>query len=388
MIVKKSLLLLSIWMLSIVACDKVELRPKSAAPGSEKIQSFEGAFVKDGKGGLFQNIKWYEYEMATHIIWSRQDVFAIRSAGQIFKLQVRAYYDQATNEPGLFRIALGQGAGAGREVMVDARACGNPFTNPDHAGCLQDPERNVFTYLKFSDLSTLRMTDHQAQNSLDWDIAFRGTDVKLNAGISGPRNVVGTLLKRFDFFTDTVGQVSAEKLRDLNLQTQAQAEFVNLRTADVEAFYLPDGVDRVMYEKDWFQADALTGLRTAKDHNLWILKSPIKDWLAEIRVAEIFETRIDATGEIQSAITFESRLQGPGETSFARATQRLTIQLSSSQRTMQFCVSLVRNESWACVKDRTDWDFRLLAVHQTKANVLNREWRIFVNQGGRGPLTN
>lgn len=369
-----------------LGCERVELRPKAGPPaGEEKPQAFSGDYLKDGKGGLFQNVKWYEYEMATHIIWPRFDVFVVRSGVNIHKLQIRSYHHSETNEPGWVKLAIGTSSGAGREIDIDARACGNPFTNPDHAGCLSDPTRNVFTYVNLQSLAQRRMTDEEARVDRDWDIAFRGTDVKLNGGLSGPGEVVGALLERFAFF-DENGALAVTKLRDPELKARAVAGFEAADAATARNFYLPDGIDRVMHEREWFSVDPATQKRAARADRWWVLKSPGDEAYAKVRVAQIDESTTGAAA-FSTTLTFEAAVQAAGANAFASATTPLTLNFTTDARSTQFCVSFIRQESWTCVKERTDWDLRLLVVNQVKSGALTREWRIFVNEGARGPLS-
>lgn len=385
----KIAVLLSFIFIFGAACDQVKLRPKSILPSDEKIQSFEGGYVTDGKGGLFQNIKWYEYEMATHIIWPLQDVFAIKTPTAIYKLQIRSYYDEAGVEPGVFRLGLGKEIQENSELTVDARACGNPFTNPDHAACLTDPQRNIFTYLDLETLKSRAMSEAEALQDSAWDIAFRGTDIKLNAGLSGPSNVVGALLNRFDFFQDASGRPDAVKLRDRGLQARAADAFVGLSPKGVSAFYLPDGIDRVMHERDWFiQTGAI---RQALPQNWWILKTVTDQAFAKIRVLDIQEKILPALAQsqaqiIETEVIFEYFIQAAGSPEFSATAQKVAIQLSTQARSSQICISFLNNEFWSCRPDRKDWDLRLLAVNAVRNGQLFREWRIFVAKGARGPL--
>lgn len=367
-----------------LGCERVELRSKAAPPATEKPQAVTGDYLKDGKGGLFQNVKWYEYEMATHIIWTRLDVFALKTGGEAHKLQILSYYGSA-NEPGVYRLAVGREAGPGRVVEVDANACGNPFTNREFDACLADPLRNVFTYLNLRTLEQRRLTDAQALTDADWDVAFRGTEVKLNAGLSGPGDVVGGLLRRFDFFEEN-GAVAVARLRDPVLKALATEEFARVDADEARGFYLPDGIDRVMHERDWFSADPATRRRSARADRWWIVKSPVDGAYAKTRIAEIREST-DGPAAFATELRFETYVQEAGAPAFAATPRTLDLQFTSDTRSAQFCVSLVRGESWPCAKDRTDWDLRLLVVNQLRAGELTREWRFFVNEGARGPLS-
>ena len=79
---------------------------------------------------------------------------------------------------------------------------------------MNDPEQNVFTYFDIDSFTSERMTDAEALLKSNWDIAFKTTEIKLNAGISGPSHVLGALARQLTVFNNVLGQIDLSKLRD------------------------------------------------------------------------------------------------------------------------------------------------------------------------------
>jgi HmuY protein len=73
-----------------------------------------------------------------------------------------------------------EGATVGERSYIDARAGG--ATVPQS-----------YTYVAFSDagLRKVLITDEESLSSLDWDLAFRRANIRLNSGASGPSCVLG-----------------------------------------------------------------------------------------------------------------------------------------------------------------------------------------------------
>ena len=59
------------------------------------------------------------------------------------------------------------------------------------AGGAFSTEHHDFTYFSFEDQDVVVLTDAEAAESAEWDIAFKRSEIRLNGGISGPGNVMG-----------------------------------------------------------------------------------------------------------------------------------------------------------------------------------------------------
>jgi len=60
-----------------------------------------GAWIEDSEepGGVFQRTPWYRYNLTgtDHQIWPTFNVYLIRTGGEVYKLQIISYYDDAGN---------------------------------------------------------------------------------------------------------------------------------------------------------------------------------------------------------------------------------------------------------------------------------------------------
>jgi hypothetical protein len=133
----------------------------------------------DATGGAFSN--WYIYDPNAHVIYSRLHVYGVRDGATTYKVQVLDYYNQpdaGQPEGGRYSVryaALGQPA---KEVQIDGTAGGSAVSPDSPSGCI--------------DLGTgqqTALTPNAARASSAWHLCFRRTNIAVNGGAGGPRNV-------------------------------------------------------------------------------------------------------------------------------------------------------------------------------------------------------
>lgn len=370
-------ILLCVFVFAITACDKVELKPTQPQT-SEEISdndAFSGDFIKDSKGGLFISSKWYHYSLENHIIWPLYDVYAIKTPHGVYKLQIISYYDLITSEAGVYTLKI-DGGGQNREFILPAPGCGNPYTNPNHAACLTDPAQNAFVYLDLETLTTTTFTDTEALTQADWDIAFKGTDVRLNAGTSGPSSVVGALLGRFDGFLKN-NQIDPMALQNPQLQQEAKNLFSTLSAQNVTHYFLPDGIDRVIHERDWYIEEL--GLRRPQTNKFWRVQAWDGETVYRVSFPELSDAVL-ADG-YSTRLTVEFGLE-----SVPAVTQTVQLDLSTVHKALSLCISFTDASVVKCSSDNKQWEIKLVGQNQLKDGQWNRDWRFFTSNGAQGPL--
>lgn len=369
----------------LIGCEKVELKDK---PNDETnfrdslTATFEGIYQKDGKGGLFNNANWYHYDFQSHLIWSLFDIYYIKTSTDTYAIQITKYYDEAKNEPGIFELFIKSlNDQSVRTTTIYGQGCGNPYTNPNHAACLNDPEQNVFTYFDIDSFTSERMTDAEALLKSNWDIAFKTTEIKLNAGISGPSHVLGALARQLTVFNNVLGQIDLSKLRDNKYQEQAKDIFLAHEIDESISFFLPDGIDRVIHESYW--QEELDGFRLANTNAWWILKSHTSDEYIKLHIKSITD-RMNGTN-IESVLTIEYSYQGGEDLSFGE-TQNLDLEISTSLRRGNFCIDFSKHAAIECDESK-EFDLRFNVNNRSRSGNWVRKWTFSVPVSGMGPMT-
>ncbi len=180
-----------------------------------QVSSAAWTFVEEG---LFEEYPWYSYDMTTHTILSNLDVYAIENDSSLYAVQVLSYYNPAnTNESGFYTLRVQAPGGALETVEVSASACGNARANPNYDSCVADPEQNAFTYLNLETLATWKMSDAEAAQSDEWDLAFKTTEIRLNNTSFGPGNVLGALAYRNADLFQLAGPAFVRELQKLSV---------------------------------------------------------------------------------------------------------------------------------------------------------------------------
>ena len=379
-------LFLVLGFISLLACEKVTPKAKMTSGGGEALQKLEQPALKyrmDEKGGLFQNLKWYEYDMLTHIVWPLRDVYAIKTPSRTYLLQVQSYYSTDAQEAGRFVIAVKSGADR-VTYEIDGTGCGNPFTNPDFTACQANPAQNIFSYLDLDTGHVWKMTEAESVLDADWDLGVRATELVLNSGPRRKGLVRGALALRFSFFFGEDGKPSLSNLRQLSLQAEAHRGFESLQQRDRYDFYQPEGIDRVLHESYWMRED-VGGLRSASNQNTWIIQGQSKKFFAKMWVPLVEDVAL-ADG-FESKVRFRYVSQDEDDARFGADESEIVVSLSTAQRLKSFCLRLQTSEVLDCSLSEGRWDLKFTAIHRKQSGVWSREWLVFTAAGAIGPLT-
>lgn len=170
-------------------------------------------FIEDAAGGAFS--RWYHYDGAKHVAYSRFHVHAIEHEGRYWKLQIISFYGEVDRAPvtGLYHLryaeVLPEGSGPTIDVeALDATAGGRngPETAPSACLDLASGERRM-------------LTPAEARADTAWHVCFRRSFISVNGELGGPGTVRGA-----DLHDD---ETSAETLEDVMSRTaeSEQARF-------------------------------------------------------------------------------------------------------------------------------------------------------------------
>lgn len=157
--------------------------------------------IEDEPGGAF--FDWYEYDGATHALYSRYHVIGVRRGDELFKVQVLGYYGEVEGAPisGLYQLRTAHITAQGVEATtdwenVDGTAGGTAPTDADPSGCIA-----------LSTGGRLALTPAQAAASSEWDLCFRRDSISVNGEQGGPGGVEAVNLQAAAIATETLEEV-------------------------------------------------------------------------------------------------------------------------------------------------------------------------------------
>lgn len=358
--------------------DVVEKEQETSHQGIRTYIQARSAYVQDESLDFFLAYPWYAYDEGNHIIWPNFRVYSLKTDNSYYKVQVIDYYNDDA-QPGHYTLRVQK---EGEQAFLwdfEAQGCGNVYTNLNYKECLQNPQENIYTYLNFETQKVWKMTAAQAQESLEWDLAFNGTEVKMNAGNAGPgQNRMGELYFYGGFAKGETADF--QRIAEVSFLDKGQRFFdLDLSLRDV-SFALPPGVPRVVYESYWFKKRNGSDFHTAVSENWWVLKGSEEGSSMKFHVADIEEGFVG--DDIQTEIVFEYFYQGPGEDTFSSEakTWRLPV-FDSNQRLIRWCLDFDKRQVANC-SDNT-WELRFSALNRGG----QRRWLFNVNAGAIGPLS-
>ena len=222
------------------------------------------------------------------------------------------------------------------------------------------------------------MPDNESFLDLDWDIAFKATEVKLNSGVSGNGQIVGVLADSMSVF-NTSGRIDLTKLRDNSYQDKAIQKFTSHNIDKKLSFNLPLGIDRVVYEDYWFSGDTK---RAVKSHSWWIVRSQNKDMFTKFHIKEIEE--INTVDNIESNINFEYSLEKDSE-GFGEL-KALKLKLSTETKRAKYCIKFYEELIETCPRNTSKYDLVFTMLNRKRANIWSRIWQIGTVHSAAGPI--
>lgn len=373
-------------LFSLGSCGRVSPLPEEEPSIDLSDSILSGSrYIKNQSFDLFQLEPWYIYDEENHIIWPNFNVYVVRVDGVYYKLQFIDYYDKQ-NLPGSYTIRLQEQGKPTLLWQFNAAACGNVYTNPDFDECMADPERNIFTYLNLKTQASSQMKNTAAGQSQDWHIAFNGTSVKINSGISGPGNVrVGLLYKYRPFYRGK--NVNWREIANHAFGKKGE-EFFNI---DFDyhkvSFFLPQGVKRVINEPDWYTKVKNTPyLRKENNQNWWVLKHPEGQAFTKFRVKQVHESKLE-NDTIDTQLTLEYYLQPSGAEQFESTLRTWQLPLfNSATERIKWCLDFENQEIIDCAKNES-WDLKVSVFNWDPLIDEDREWKLLVNEGAFGPIS-
>jgi hypothetical protein len=209
-----------------------------------------------------------------------------------------------------------------------AAACSDDPTSP-----VIDPTRvrvdsvdasRGWTYLALSDPSrALTLTDAQAVTSTQWDVAFRGYDVKVNGGETGPAGVTA-----YCVCANTqamAGQAPAAQVAFFRALT-AESELADYTSVTPSS--IPDAAafraDTLPSIRNWFTT-AANGSRTVNTAGVYIVHRPNDLGYAKLQ----FQSVQNATGATPGVVTFRYATLPTSRAAYA-ATQTATVNVPAT----------------------------------------------------------
>lgn len=369
-------------LILLVSCAKVE--PLTKDEQEESFTQFitkKSQYIQDKSTDIFEETPWYSYDENNHIIWPTFSVYALRTNNSYYKFQILDYYDSNAN-PGHFTIRVAKESESEKIYQFNASGCGNVYTNRNYEQCLNNPLTNIYKYLNIETGKVYDYTDERAKESKQWDIAFNGTNIRINAGKYGQKGTrIGSLFIYSNFFP--TGVVDYQRIAEVSFSDRG-ARFFNLEMDPKQVPYeLPPGVDRVINEPDWFKkSEEDQNLFQAKNENWWLVQSSDKKSYFKFNIAEINESLIDET-TIETEIVLNTYYQGPNDKVFNSELREWRLEkFDSKKRLVRLCLDLDEMKTVHCSSDKAKVDLIFMALNRSP-----RQWRIQTSSGAIGPIS-
>ena len=366
----------------IISCAKVEpLTDKVIEESFSDYITSKSQYIEDESSDIFEVTPWYAYDENNHIIWPTFSVYALRTNNNYYKIQILDYYDSAAN-PGNFTLRVQKEGEAEKILTFKATGCGNIYTNRNYLTCLENPLTNIYRYLNIETGKVYDFTDIEARESTDWDMAFNGTSIRINAGKYGNKGSrIGSLFIYTNFFPG--GVVDYQRIAEVSFSDRG-ARFFNLDMDLRQIPYaLPPGVDRVINEPDWFkESEVNPKLFSAVKKNWWLVKSGEGDSYFKVNFAEINELMVSES-EVETEIVIDSYYQSKNALEFSEELRQWKLEpFSSSRRLVRICLDLDQMKTVHCSREKSKVDLTFLALNKDK-----RLWKIQTTTGAIGPLS-
>ena len=171
--------------------------------GEDSVPADVPFLFEDEFGGAFA--RWFAYDGAEHVLYSRFHVYGIRRGTELYKLQLLGFYGEAQGAPvnGLYRIRYARVTDAGVEETVevmelDGTAGGSMEpTDADPSGCI-----------RLSTGEVTQLTPPEAKASADWDVCFRRATISVNGGEGAAGAVEAVDLDLDETASETLAEVA------------------------------------------------------------------------------------------------------------------------------------------------------------------------------------
>lgn len=371
-----------ITLILLFSCAKVEpLTEKSSEESYVDYIMSRSQYIEDKSSDIFEDTPWYSYDENNHIIWPTFSVYALRTNNSYYKLQILDYYDKNSN-PGHFTIRVAKENESEKIFSFKAAGCGNIYTNSNYETCLNNPLTNIYRYLNIETGVVYDLTDTQAKSNSNWDLAFNGTSVRLNAGKYGNKGTrIASLFIYTNFFQG--GIVDYQRIAEVSFSDRGSRFFdleMDLRNIP---YSLPPGVDRVINEKDWFKASEIDErLYTSVDENWWLIRSSDHKSYFKFNMAEINESLL-VNEKIETEFVIHSYYQSRTDVEFQPELRIWHLEpFNTKKRLIRLCLDLDAQKAVHCSREKDKVDISFTAL-----NRVPRLWKIETKSGAIGPLS-
>lgn len=240
--------------------DGKNIQTNGGVSGSEKGAAFGPldleAFADDGVpsdvpflfedefGGAFA--RWFAYDGAEHVLYSRFHVYGIRRGGELYKLQVLGFYGEAQGAPlpGLYRLRYARVTEAGVEETVEI-----PKLDGTAGGTSEPTDDDASGCIRLDTGAMTQLTPAEAKASDEWDVCFRRATISVNGGDGAAADVEAVDLD--------LDQTAGEMLSEIAERT-AESELAAFDAVDAGVLmdpstaWLSDGVISAFTNR-WFE---------------------------------------------------------------------------------------------------------------------------------------
>lgn len=242
-------------------------------------------------------------------------------------------------------------------------------------GAAPDDPDNKWTYFNFSTNEVIDINDAEADDSLEWHIAFKRVGVRLNGGISGPGSVSGAIIDAQSEFYDENGEPDLTVFSGATADGQLSAVSDNVASGEL-SFITDREIPAVNGEGQ--DQDASWWIYNASEHSVnanpdvwYVIRGAEGDSFSKLHVTDIQQS--------DRQITVELFLQSLGTDLFATDSVIWTAAIGADGGSL--CYDFDQTVEVDCRAQSDTWDIQL------EVSSDGRGWSIWTNGEVRGSGT-
>jgi len=283
-------------------------------------------------------------------------------------------------QPLLILLALGGLVGCGgngndSNSLNSPKQPGNRVSNIEldasagGVGVAPNDPANKYTYFNLDRGQVVALTDSESSTSVDWHIAFKHGDIKLNGGASGPGSVKGAVADAQADFYDGSGKPNGSIFLNASAEDELAA-FNGIIHTNGLSYAADRKIPAITGDGSsggwWFYSDPSENTVSANTEQWWLLKSVAADRYAKFHVT--------ALAQDSRNITLELFIQGTTDNAFSATPTIWTTAIGANGGSQ--CYDIDAAAGVDCTAATTDWDL--------KVDVTDQHWNIWTNSGVSG----
>lgn len=172
---------------------------------------------------------------------------------------------------------------------------------------------SAFAYFDLDTNTQLELTDEEAQTNLEWDMAFKSTNIILNGDYSGPGNVTAAYAGNNADFRDEEGEPIAEKFIAATPESEL-SDFTDITQYPADVEFKGD-IFKTVFDSSFYAYNHLTHEVTANDSQYFLFSN--EDGYYKIRVTSASNDNGGSPGSALTEFTIGYQFKAQDDQTFS-----------------------------------------------------------------------